>query len=149
MIQRQLAEVLEEFAHQCDPGPQMAQASSCESRLLENLMGLGEKLALQAADALTEEIQGYIKCRFVGMTPQSALEAQALGDQIGAIIKDCALGNWRLFLTGGWQAYAAAVARCAVGKLLGGGLGGIFGPANPAPNPHADFQTKTLGRCGH
>jgi hypothetical protein len=134
-----VAQALHSFADSLEP-QEMAQAESCETALLGKLSGLGQKVALQAADEITVYIRDYLACRF-GMPPQSA-EAQGLLDQIGAIIKDCAVGNLRLFLFGGWQAYAAAVAKCAAGKLLGGGLGGIIG-GSPS-----DFNPAPTHRCG-
>lgn len=134
-----VAHALNAFADSLEPAQNEAQAESCEEALLRKLGGLGQKLALQAADEITGMVRDYLACRF-GAAPQAAPEG--LGDQIGAIIRECAIGNLRLFLTGGWQAYAAAVARCAAGKLLGGLTGGALSPASGfAPHP--------TGRCGH
>lgn len=146
-VTNELVSVLDAYATDLEIQCQAAapQAAGCEQALLRDLGDIGKQLALDGATRMTDAVQTYLACRLGGLAPQAwaAGETQALLDNVGPIIRDCALGQWKILLTSGWQAFAAAVARCAIGKLLGGGLGGILTPA-----PSAGPELRAQRRCG-
>lgn len=119
-------------------GASTAQAESCEAQFVNGLKIDLQDVAGVVLNQLLERGKAYIACRFGGLeNPQ----AQAAWGDLASIIAQCGTANLSKLLTGGFNAYAAAVGQCVLAKLLGGGVIGIGGNAS-------GFQEREVHRCG-
>lgn len=109
------------------------QAESCEAAFVRGMTEDAQELALLLTDKLLARSKTWIDCRLGAGTPQ----AQAAFGDLSAIVSKCATQNLLKLLTGGWQAYAAAVLACVTGSLMGGG-----------PVSNSGFQERSVARCG-